>query len=336
MQHKLRLFAVATAAALAGSLVSAGASAAAEPAGTGEGIRVVGDFRPAKAAPGEVGHRSATSGGRSGDFTTDYVPDIMARQGNDGTLKVYPHSRSFQGIYTYQPAVAINYGWSGFRWVGQGRINADTNADVVSIDQQGTMRVYPHSGVFNGTATLAPPTVVGYGWNVNDLVAFGDLTGDGYDDIVARGRGGNYAYLYEHSGAYNGVSTFKAPITLLEGVRNTVEMNLADITLDGVPDLVYLEPADTLGVFSFMDGPPDENGYPLGDQWDLGYGWDTLNAVTVTEVNGDGRPDVMGRRHNGDLVVYPHAPTWNPANPLATLQAPVLLGWGWQTNDVIS
>ncbi|NUS63166.1 MAG: hypothetical protein HOQ46_05890 [Saccharothrix sp.] len=337
MQLKLRHVAAAAAAITLVALAPAGQAGAQAP-DKNDGIATVDGFKPGKAvaAPGEIGTRSASSGASSGDFTGDHAFDILARQADNGTLKVYPHSRAFDGIRTYRPAVPINYGWSGFRWIGQGRINGDALADVISIDQDGTMRVCPHSGNFNGTATLAPQSVVGYGWNVNDLVAFGDLTGDGFDDIVARGAGTDYAYLYEHSGVLDGLNTFKAPITILEGVRNTVEINLADITLDGYLDVLYLEPADTLGVFSFVDGPVDENGNTPGMQWDLGYGWSTLNAITVSEVNGDGYPDVLGRRRNGELVVYPHSPTWNANNPLATLQSPVLLGYGWNTNNVIS
>jgi hypothetical protein len=337
MQHKLRLVAASAAAIALAALVPAGQAGAQAP-GKGDGIGVVGNFTPGKAvaAPGEIGTRSASSGANSGDFTGDGVPDILARQADNGTLKVYPHSGAFNGTSTYQAAVPINYGWGGFRWVGQGRINGDTLGDVVSIGYDGTMRVYPHSGTFNGTGTLTAASIVGYGWNVNDLVAFGDITGDGYDDIVARGAGTDYAYLYQHSGVLNGTSTFLAPVPLVYGVQHTVELNLADVTLDGYLDVLYLEPADTLGVFSFRDGPKNENGNPTGAQWDIGYGWSSINAITVTDVNRDGRPDVLGRNGWGDLLAYPHAPLWDQYNPLGTLQGSVHLGSGWQTNNVIS
>ncbi|GAA0223627.1 hypothetical protein GCM10010492_22150 [Saccharothrix mutabilis subsp. mutabilis] len=334
MQLKLRLLAVATAVTATIPIIPVAVAAAQGAPATATTMRAVDGFTPGRA--GGISTRSASSGGRSGDFTTDGWQDIMARQADNGVLKVYPNSKSFNGIYTYQPAVTINTGWSGFRWIGQGRINGDSHADVVSIDNGGVMRVYPHSGTFNGLSTLAPSSIVGYGWHINDLVALGDVTGDGYDDIVARGVGSDYAVLYEHSGVYNGVSTFKAPVNILSGVRYTVEMNLADMTLDGVLDVVYLEPADVLGVFSFMDGPLDPNGNPTGAQWTLGWGWSTLNAVTISDVDNDARPDVLGRRHNGELVAYRHSPTWDANNPLQTLQAPVLMGWGWNTNDVIS
>lgn len=120
-----------------------------------QGVRSAG-LQPARSG-GDIGARSASSGARSGDFTGDGLPDILARQADNGTLKVYPHANDFDGgLGTFEPAVNINYGWSGFRWIGAGRISDDKLADVVSIDGDGTMRVYPHTGTFDGLNTLGP------------------------------------------------------------------------------------------------------------------------------------------------------------------------------------
>jgi hypothetical protein len=338
MQQKLRVLAASVAAVAFASLITTGSGVASaeENAPADFGLRASGVL-PGKAAAGGIGVQSSSSGANSADFTGDGKLDILARQADNGVLKVYPHSGSFNGTNTFQPAVNINFGWGGFRWIGTGFVNADQKPDVIGIDGDGTMRVYPHSGAFNGTSTLTSSTVLGYGWNINDLVLFGDFTGDGFSDIVARRTGGNIAYLYQHNGALAGTSTYSSAVPLINGVANTVEMNMADVTKDGFPDIVFLEPASTLGVFSFMDGPTDpETGFPTGWSWVLGYGWNIMNAVTLSEVNGDGLVDVLGRRQNGDLYAYPHSGTWDPNNSTATLTSPTYLGAGWNTNNVIS
>ncbi|WP_086661383.1 FG-GAP repeat domain-containing protein [Lentzea kentuckyensis] len=321
MQRTWALLAV-TAALLSASVSTTPALAAAPKP---HGVRSAG-VQPAKSG-GDIGARSASSGARSGDFTGDGLPDILARQADNGVLKVYPHGNSFDGgLGTFQPAVTINHGWSGFRWIGAGRITDDALADVVSIDVGGTMRVYPHSGTFDGLNTLGPSYVLSYGWNINDLVFLHDFNGDGRDDIIARRAGTEMAYIYRHLGNFGEVARYSEPQPLVYGVRYAVDLNMADVTFDGYPDLLYLDPADTLRVFSF----PQEANYTLG------YGFTTLNFVGVNSYSGDAWPDLIGRRHNGELVGYRHSQTWNPADPLATFQAPTLMGYGWNTNNVIS
>lgn len=337
MQQKLRILAASVAAVAFASIISTGSAVAdtpEKPSATDMHVLKA----PAKANAGVgVGTQSSSSGANSADFTGDGRADILARQADNGVLKVYPHSGSFNGTATYQPAVAINYGWGGLRWIGTGLINNLNLGDVLGIGYDGVLRLYPHSGSFNGTSTLSSSIVLGYGWDINDLVLLGDFTGDGYSDIMARRVGGNILYLYPHSGSVNGVNTYLPPVAIVNGVRNAVELNFGDFTRDGYSDLMYLEPASTLGVFSFVDGPSDpETGYPTGWSWDLGYGWDTMNAITLSEVNGDGVVDVLGRRHNGDLYVYPHSGYFNPNNAFTTLNGPVYLGAGWNTNNVIS
>ncbi|MEO6090550.1 MAG: VCBS repeat-containing protein [Umezawaea sp.] len=311
-------------------------SAPTEPAGrTGAGA----EMRAGAVQPGKVSGisaQSSSSGANSADFTGDGRPDILARQADNGVLKVYPHSGTFNGTGTYQAATTISYGWGGFRWIGTGFVNNDSLPDVVGIDGNGVLKAYPHSGSFNGTGTITAPTVLGYGWNINDLIVVGDFTGDGLTDIMARQVGGNILNLYQHSGSFSGTSTYLPPVAIVIGVANAVDINFGDFTRDGYPDLLFQEPANTLGVFSFQDGPKDSNGNPTGWSWDLGYGWNITNFIGVTDVNSDGAVDVLGRRQNGELYVYPHSGTFNPNNALTTLNGPVYLGAGWNTNNVIS
>ncbi|MDX8032242.1 VCBS repeat-containing protein [Lentzea sp. BCCO 10_0856] len=337
MQQKLRgggsrnvarVLAAFAAALVAVSLVPGGASAAAAPKPP-KHAEIKMHMMPAKKT-GEFGTASASSGGNAGDWNGDTKHDILARQADNGALKVYQHHGTYAGTGTYEPAVDINYGWNGMRWIGSGRINADALSDVVAIDHGGVMRVYEHSGSFNGTSTLGTVTTVGTGWYINDLVFIHDVTGDGFGDIMARRTGTDTLYIYPHTGVINGTSTFGAPQVLVTGVKDDVELNMADVTKDGVPDLLFLANDGWLGAFSPTNG---------GHVWWLSYGWETMNAVSLADVNFDGSTDILGRTQGGVLQAYRHTGTFSPTGEYTafnTFLAPESLGWGWNTNNVIS
>jgi hypothetical protein len=280
----------------------------------------------------EVSTRSSSGGARSGDFTGDGIADILARDARNGQLKVYPHSGSYSGTATFRPAVTVNFGWGGIRWIGQGDLNGDHLADVVYVDAGGNMRVAAHTGAFNGTATLGAGQFIGSGWNINDLIFTYDFDGDGLDDVLARRAGTGDTYIYFNNGGIQGTATLLAPQLLVSGPAIDVEQSMGDFTGDGVPDLLFLQNDGVMGLFDFMAGD-------TGDTYALGYGWQTINLITLSDVNADGRPDVLGRRAaDSRLLAYTHTGTWAPdANNLAfsTLRAPVVLGTGWNINNVI-
>jgi len=282
-----------------------------------------------KPATGEVNTKSAGGGAHSGDLTTDFVDDILARNAGNGQLKVYPHSGNYNGTATFQPGVTINYGWGGIRWIGQGDLTADGYHDVVYIDAGGVLRLARHSGVWNGTGTLQSSEVIGLGWNINDVVFTDDWDLDGYDDILARRAGTGELYLYRNTGL-GGLSSFEAPLLAATGPVDDVELTMGDFTRDGTTDLLWVQSNGVMGVYDFI----------TGDNWAIGYGWETINAITLADVNIDGVVDILGRRKiDNTLVAYTNAgwsPDPNTGTAFATLNAPVLMGYNWHINDIIT
>jgi hypothetical protein len=305
------------------------APAAKAPAGTASVAKLAEREGHLKPAAGGVGTRSAGGGAHSGDFTTDFVHDILARNATNGQLNVYPHSGTYNGTATFQPGVTINYGWGGIRWIGQGDLTADGYSDVLYIDAGGVMRLAPHSGVWNGTGTLLAGQVVGTGWGINDMVFTDDWDFDGYDDVLARRAGTGEVYLYRNTGL-GGLSTFDPPLLAVTGPADDVELTMGDFTLDGSTDLLFVQSDGVMGVFDFM----------TGENWAIGYGWETINAITLADVNVDGVIDVLGRRrYDNTLVAYTHAgwfPDYDTGTAFGTLSAPVLMGYNWNINNVIT
>lgn len=329
------LVAAAAAAATVVTMLPASASAEAAPR-----VPTVTELKASPAFMGAatrhrsgVGTNSVGSSSRSGDFTQDGVADILARQANNGILKVYPHSGTFQGTATYRPSVTINAGWSSMRWIGQGDMTGDGNPDVVYIDSTNTMRVAPHSGTFNGTSTLTGSVVIGTGWQINDLITTADLDLNGYDDIIARRRGTDATYVYWNDAGLNGTSTLTPAEVIVTGTDDITEEIFADFTGDGLPDLLFVQPD---GVMGLLD--PTTNQTVA-----VSYGWGLANAFVVTDVNNDGWNDVLARRaSDGTLLAYRHSGNWTVSGTdpyytaFGTLTAAVSLGTGWNTNNVIS
>lgn len=320
-----RVLAATTAMAMAITL--GGISDAAAVAGPPNGSNHIGHFVPA--GNGDVTTESAGGGARSGDFTTDGVTDLLVRHASTGQLRVYPHSGTYAGTSTFRPAITINAGWSPFRWIGQGDMNGDGNADVVYVDGFGNMFVAPHSGTFNGTRTLLTGAVTSTNWQINDLIFTYDVTGDGLDDVLARRAGTGNTYVYENTGG-TGTAMLLPPVLMVSGGQTDIEQTMGDFTMDGVPDMLFIQNDGWMGLYDFTTGRTF---------W-LGYGWQGIDTITLLDVNRDGLPDVLGRRHSdGALLAYPHTGTWRPlpdATAYGTLRAPTVIGLNWQINNVIT
>lgn len=310
--------------------VAVGPTASAEPAAPKEATAHAVRLDVDRAA--ELSTKSTGGGARSGDFTKDGAVDILARNANTNNLVVYPHSGVYQGTGTYQPAVVINGGWGGIRWIGQGDLNADGAPDVVYVDNAGVMRVAAHTGTFAGTGTLGSGVAIGTGWGINDLIFTDDFDGDGFADVLARRANTGDTYIYFNNGGISGYSTLRAPQLLLSGGNGDVEQTMGDFTGDGFTDLLFVQSDGVLGLFDFEAGD-------TGATYTLGYGWGIINTLTLADVNLDGWIDVLGRRNDNTLQSYRHATTFGPdVDGLAygTLQAPQLLGYGWNINNVIT
>lgn len=303
-----------------GQSASAGERAAAPPKGGDDHVVVL-------APTTDMQTRSAGGGGRSHDYTGDGIPDILARS-TQGGLRVYPNSGTFNGTATYPTVTHINDGWGGFSWIGSADLNGDGFADVLATDWSGNLYGAIHSGVFDGVNTLRTGLVyLGSGWDINDMTYVYDYNGDGLDDILARRSGTGESFVYFNTGQ-GGTATFQAPALFMTGGYFDSYQNVTDVNLDGSPDFVYVQ---------------DGHMYVLplnGSQGaDLGFGWDTVDNVVLTDADHDGREDLLARRHSDNsLVAYRHSGTFAPVagKAYSTYRAPVVVGLNWDINDMFT
>lgn len=162
----------------------------------------------------------------------------------------------------------------------------------------------------SGNTPLFRPVVT---YDVGDFspqsLAVGDLNGDGKADLVIAdcqpsgppncGNLGGSAEGLVSVLLGNGNGTFAMPVTYDSGAANANSVEVADVNLDGKPDLVVAEcgPSGTPecgyadgGVVSVLLGNGDGTFQPA---MTYSSGGISATSVRVADVNGDDKPDIV-------------------------------------------
>ncbi len=229
---------------------------------------VINGFLPAAGYAVNGGAGTVLRGDFNGDGRLDLATvgaGVSVLLGNgDGTFS--PALNSAAGLFAYN-AVA-------------GDFNNDGKLDLA------VLAVNP--GVYvllgNGDGTFRNPVAVSTNTYNNLLVA--DFNGDGYQDLAALSAqvGGGAPTLFPGKGD----GSFQAPITLSTG-EVFYSMAVADMNLDGTPDLVAItesESTTTQAEVFLGNGDGTFQGGVSGPATSYAA------AFTVGDFNGDGLPDV--------------------------------------------
>ncbi|MFF9475190.1 FG-GAP-like repeat-containing protein [Streptomyces roseolus] len=248
-----------------------------------------------------------------GDLTGDGVRDLLAVH-EDGTLRLYAGLGN--GRFASSRVIG-NSGWSTADVSHRGDWTGDGREDVVARIGN-NLWVYPNTGDGRLGARIpmgARPT----GWENAEVLAVGDVDGDGQPDLVGRSVNG----LYLHRGSVGVNPTLPKNAVVLGGTEwapAALPEILApgDVNGDGRADL-WARAAD--GQFRrFLSagaaalpaptaiGTADRTAYPL--------------SGTVGDADGDGRADLL-------LTVAPGDLRFLPGNATGTgFGSPVTIGTG--------
>ncbi|MGW6824282.1 FG-GAP repeat domain-containing protein [Streptomyces sp. NPDC055005] len=165
---------------------------------------------------------------------------------------------------------------------------------------------------------------LGGGWNIyNAFAGVGDLTGDGYGDLLARDKS-NVLWLYPGKGGNGQGFANRVKLGAGWGIYNKL-LGAGDVTGDGRADLLARGTDGALWVY-----PGTGNtAAPFGDRVKIGgSGWNGLGKLTAAgDVNGDGRTDLVGVDSAG--VAYLYSATGEKG--LNTFKGRTGLGGGWNT-----
>lgn len=251
----------------------------------------------------------------SADLNGDHLPDIVSASYDDGQLAVFLNNATDPG--TFQTPVLLTS--LGASQVAVADMNGDGLPDLVSADFQVSLFLQSSPGVFGNPVGL-------YSGGAN-WVALGDLNGDGVPDIALTDNVGVKVLLHTGAAAQ---TTYAAPVSVFTQTQNNrLEganlVAIADVDGDGRNDLVITDPgpsgctAPTVSVLLQNPASPGQFAAPVSYATP---GACVAESITVTDVNGDGHPDIVIGSESGVTVLLQNAASPGTFEAAASYAAP--------------
>jgi hypothetical protein len=222
----------------------------------------------------------------SADLNGDGLPDVVSASFENGALAVFFNNVQTPGTFN-APLVLSSPGASQ---VAIADMNGDGLPDLISADYNVSLFLQTSPATF---ASPIPLYTGGANW-----VAAGDLNGDGIPDVALTDNVG--VKLLMHTGAA-GTTTYAAPITVFTATANAdfIGANLiaiADVNGDGLNDLVITDPGPAGGAAPTVSVLLQDAAHPGQFLSAVSYVTAAVSLaqdILVTDVNGDGLPDIV-------------------------------------------
>jgi hypothetical protein len=220
------------------------------------------------------------------DLNGDHLSDIVSASFEDGTLAVFFNDAQSPGTFN-SPLVLSS---PGATQVAIADMNGDGLPDLISADYNVSLFLQTSAGTF---ASPIPLYSGGANW-----VAVGDLNGDGIPDVALTDNVG--VKLLLHTGAAT-ATTYAAPVavfteTATAAVAGANLIAIADVNGDGLNDLVITDPGPAGGaaptVSVLLQNPAAPGTFLPAVSYPIAAGC-VSQSIVVTDVNGDGLPDIV-------------------------------------------
>ncbi|MFJ5830251.1 N-acetylmuramoyl-L-alanine amidase [Streptomyces sp. NPDC093089] len=253
---------------------------------------------------------------------TDNRYNLLARDTSGG---LWQYQGSGKASAPFLARYKVGTGWNAYNLVTPlTALRADGTGDVIAREPSGALWYYPASG--NPAQPFKTRVKAGTGWGVfNQVVGVRDQTGDGKPDVIGRESSG---VLWLYPGTGNPSSPLGPRLKVGTGWQtyNSI-VSTGDLTGDGKPDVMG---RDTTGALYLYNGTGVAS-KPFGPRLKIGTGWQTYNTILgPSDLNKDGRPDVIARDGSGALWLYA-----NNGNPTSPFPPRMQVGNGWQIYNLI-
>ncbi|MFF5446940.1 FG-GAP repeat domain-containing protein [Streptomyces sp. NPDC012888] len=299
--QRLGRVAACTALALAaGTLLSAGPAAAAPAPKPVDKPQVLADpaqrtfERPAATDRNAPPRASAFAGGRLAprtDFDGNGNSDLLFRSNGgytgvllDGASQVHDFSLYLQEDESVKDVI------------GLGNVRGSASPEILTVSFNGRLSLHEAN-----SSSAALPTWSGWGWQIyNRIIAAGDLTRDGRQDLLARTPGGDL-YLYRGTGNATG-EPFSGRIKVGSGwgVYDQI-VGVNDVDADGIADLLGRTPDGNLYYYKGTGSATA----PFKTRTWVGGGWNAYNQIIATDdINYDGKADLLATTSAGKMYCY--------------------------------
>ncbi|WP_089001693.1 FG-GAP repeat domain-containing protein [Micromonospora echinofusca] len=287
--------------------------------------------------------------GHCRSFNGDGRMDIMARDDATGHLLVFPHTGSFRGSETFDKPELISTSFHPQRnhvVVRPIDVTGNGYADVIGVSMTYAnathgIFLYPNKGGLNGLDTLGEPIRISGARDDKkwETLGIADVDMDGCDDMFGREQNaGNVDAFFNQREVKQNETYDRTAHRLVTVDVNDFPLAMADITGTGRPDLLVRRANGDLDLYEFAHNTSGEGQWWQGEgRWyTLGRGWQEFAHISVTDIDLDGRPDLLAVRADGTLVVHLHNGKFAPDRPDATMSAPEVIATGWQKYSVVS
>ncbi|WP_307275016.1 GH25 family lysozyme [Arthrobacter sp. W4I7] len=272
---------------------------------------------------GDYGWNAFTSILGVRDFDGDKKPDLLAST-PDGKLYLY----SGTGTGKTGSGRQIDYGWNVFdQLVAIQDFDGTGTSDLVGRRPDGTLWFYSNAG----NATLTNPRQIGSGWGIySEILGTGDSNGDSMSDFVGVQPDAS-VYFYAGTAMRDQGYSPARKIGDYGWDAFNLLVGTPDFNGDGKGDLLARKPDGTLWFY------PGNGTGAYGTPTKIGnYGWEAFDFLAgVGDFSGDGKSDLVGRKRDGTLWLYPGTGRIDAANQ--GYGTPQKIGdYGWEAFDVIT
>jgi hypothetical protein len=299
-------------------------------AGTADGDRTLVKGTTNLFYPIRYNHRIAWVKASDVQLHTTTAPDPGTTRynllGRDASGNLYQYQGTGSASGPFYTKFKVGTGWQIFNAItAMTALRADGTGDLVARDTSGTLWYYQGSG--KPSAPFKARLKTGPGWSVyNIIIGARDIDGDGKADLIGRDSSGN---LWFYKGTGNPATPFATKVKIGPGWNMfNLLVSTGDITGDGKPDLIAREPSGMLWLYK---GTGSATG-PYAARVQIGPGWNAYNTfVGVSDLNSDGKPDLVTRDSSGTLWFYQGRGTAT-GGPFAAKSS---IGTGWNAYNLL-
>jgi len=267
------------------------------------------------------------------DFNGDGKPDIVTVNMNDSTVSVLlnttPTGPAGARVASFANQQTFAVGYFPF-FLAVADVNGDGKPDIiVPNNSDSTVSVLLNTTPTRATTvSFAAPVIIPLS-NSPASMAVADVNGDGKPDLIVPNHSDNtVGVLLNTTPAGATTPTFATQQTFAAGYIEGIAV--ADVDGDGKPDIVTTNSDNTVSVLRNLT-PTGATTLTFATR--QAFATDSPGFVTVVDVNGDGKPDIIMTSGNNTVIVLLNTtPTGMTTLTFATRQA---FATGRRPNSVV-